>query len=109
MAHKLCDAQHNVCLYIDIMYVNGMPFLTTISKKIKYLTAMWVTDCNAPLLHLWYPYSNYTNRKVFMPPKSSQSHNGEISRGKWMQQLKIWIVIKQSTNLELNEPGLEWE
>ena len=22
-----------------------------------------------------------------------------------MQQLKIWIVIKQSTNLELNEPG----
>ena len=25
-----------------------------------------------------------------------------------MQQLKIWIVIKQSTNLELNEPVLEW-
>ena len=24
-----------------------------------------------------------------------------------MQQLKIWIVIKQSTNLELNEPVLE--
>ena len=23
-----------------------------------------------------------------------------------MQQLKIWIVMKQSTNLELNEPGL---
>ena len=23
-----------------------------------------------------------------------------------MQQLKIWIAIKQSTNLELNEPGL---
>ena len=25
-----------------------------------------------------------------------------------MQQLKIWIVIKQSTNLELNEPIVEW-
>ena len=24
-----------------------------------------------------------------------------------MQQLKIWIVIKQSTNVELNEPVLE--
>ena len=24
-----------------------------------------------------------------------------------MQQLKIWIVIEQSTNLELNEPVLE--
>ena len=24
-------------------------------------------------------------------------------------QLKIWIEIKQSTNLELNEPVLEWE
>ena len=28
---------------------------------------------------------------------------------KWKQQLKIWIVIKQSTNLELNEPVSEWE
>ena len=25
--HELCDAQCNVCLYIDIMYVTGMPFL----------------------------------------------------------------------------------
>ena len=24
--HELHDAHHNVCLYIDIMYVNGMPF-----------------------------------------------------------------------------------
>ena len=38
-----------------------------------------------------------------------KSHNGEISTGKWMQQLKIWIVMKQSTNSELNEPVLEWE
>ena len=48
--HQLCDAQCNVCLYIDIMYVNGMPFLTTISKNIKYHTAMWVADCTAPTI-----------------------------------------------------------
>ena len=52
--HRLCDAQCNVCLYIDIMYVNGMPFLTTVSKNIKYHTAIWVADCNpttiAPLV-----------------------------------------------------------
>ena len=46
--HKLCDTQHDVCLYIDIMYVNGMPFLTTISKNIKYCTAMWVADHTTP-------------------------------------------------------------
>ena len=48
--HELCDAQHDVCLYIDIMYVNGMPFLTTISKNIKYCTAMWAPDCTAPTI-----------------------------------------------------------
>ena len=25
--HELHDAQHDVCLYIDIMYINGIPFL----------------------------------------------------------------------------------
>ena len=45
--HKLHDAEHDVCLYIDIMYINGMPFLTTISKNIKYCTAMWVADRTA--------------------------------------------------------------
>ena len=39
--HKLHDAQCDVCLYIDIMYANGMPFLTTIST-------MWVADHTAP-------------------------------------------------------------
>ena len=34
ISHKLHNTQCNVCLYIDIMYVNGMPFLTTISKNI---------------------------------------------------------------------------
>ena len=29
------------------MYVDGMPFLTTISKNIKYCTTMWVADHNA--------------------------------------------------------------
>ena len=48
--HKLCDAQHDACLYIDIMYVNGMPFLTTISKNIKYCTTMLVADRNAPTI-----------------------------------------------------------
>ena len=29
------------------MYVNGMTFLTTISKNIKYQTTMWIADCTA--------------------------------------------------------------
>ena len=32
------------------MYVNGMPFLTTITKNIKYHTAMWVADHTAPTI-----------------------------------------------------------
>ena len=48
--HELHDAQHDVCLYIDIMYVNGMSFLTTISKTIKYCTTMWVADHTAPTI-----------------------------------------------------------
>ena len=48
--HELHDAQHDVCLYIDIMYINGMPFLTTISKNIKYHTVMWVADHTAPTI-----------------------------------------------------------
>ena len=48
--HELCDTQHDVCLYIVVMYINGMPFLTTISKNIKYRTAMWVADHMAPTI-----------------------------------------------------------
>ena len=48
--HELHDTQHDVRLYIDIMYVNGMPFLTTISKNLKYCTAMWVADHMAPTI-----------------------------------------------------------
>ena len=36
--------------YIDIMYINGMPLLTTISKNIKYHTTMWVADHTAPTI-----------------------------------------------------------
>ena len=32
------------------MYINGMPFLTTISMNIKYCTAMWVADHTAPTI-----------------------------------------------------------
>ena len=48
--HELHDAQCNVCLYIDIIYVNGLIFLTMISKNITYHTAMWVADCTAPTI-----------------------------------------------------------
>ena len=48
--HELHDTQHDICLYIDIMYINGMPFLSTISKNTKYHTAMWVTDHTAPTI-----------------------------------------------------------
>ena len=48
--HELCDAQHDVFLYIDIIYVNGMPFLATIFKNIKYHTTIWVADDTAPTI-----------------------------------------------------------
>ena len=48
--HELLYTFSNVCLSIDIMYINGMSFLTTISKKIKYCCAMWVADCTAPTI-----------------------------------------------------------
>ena len=48
--HELHDTQIDVCLYIDIMGINGMPFLTTISKNIRYCTAMWVADHTAPTI-----------------------------------------------------------
>ena len=48
--HELHDAQCDVCFYIDIMYINGMPFLATISKNIKYHTTMCVANCTAPTI-----------------------------------------------------------
>ena len=48
--HELCDTQCNVCLDIDIIYVNGKPFLTTISKNMEYHTTMLVADHMAPTI-----------------------------------------------------------
>ena len=48
--HELHDAKCNVCLYTDIMYINGMSFLTTISKNTKYHTTMWVVDHTGPTI-----------------------------------------------------------
>ena len=48
--HELHDTQCDVCLYIDIIYINGMPFLTTIPKNIKYCMAIWVADCTTPTI-----------------------------------------------------------
>ena len=65
--HELCDAQCYIYLYIDIMYINGMPFLTTISKNIKCCTAVWVADCTAPptITALVESVINYINRLAF--------------------------------------------
>ena len=69
--HELHDTQCNICLYIDIMYVNGMPFLTTISKNIKYHTAMWVPDCTASTIaSLVESILNYIKRLAFKLQKS---------------------------------------
>jgi hypothetical protein len=42
--NELIQSQQNVKLCIDIMYVNGMQFLTTISKNIHYRTAQYVAS-----------------------------------------------------------------
>ena len=39
---ELIEAQRNVELCIDTLFVNNMPFLTTISKHIMYRTATWI-------------------------------------------------------------------
>ena len=77
--HKLHDTQHDVCLYIDIMYVNGMPFLTTISKNIMYCTAMWVANCMAPTISnlvesvlKLYHWAAYKSQKCVLIMNSSQ-------------------------------------
>ena len=51
--HKLHDTQYDVCLYIDIMYVNGMPFLTTISKILSIEQQCGLQITLLPLSHLW--------------------------------------------------------
>jgi hypothetical protein len=39
---ELKEAQHDVDLCVDTMFVNELPFLTTISKRIMYRTPSWI-------------------------------------------------------------------
>ena len=41
---ELVKIQHNVDLCIDTIFVNEMPFLTSISKRIMYRTAQWIPN-----------------------------------------------------------------
>ena len=77
--HELHDTQHDVCLYIDIRYINGMPFLTTISKNIKYCTAMWLADHTAPTIaslfesiQKLYQWASFRVMEVCTDPKFKQ-------------------------------------
>lgn len=41
---ELKIAQRDIGLCVDVMYVQGMPFLTTVSKNVKYHTAVFLTS-----------------------------------------------------------------
>ena len=47
--HELIEAQRNVTLCIDTMKINSLPFLVTVSRKILYRTAEWVTSHKVPV------------------------------------------------------------
>ena len=102
--HKLCDAQQNVCLYIDIMYINGMPFLTTISKNIKYCTAMWVADHTVPtiaslfesILNLHqqagFQVMEVCNDHKFKPVLQVLQDNVTENAAKALSRLLVWLL-----------------
>jgi hypothetical protein len=48
---ELVSAQHSIMLCIDVMKVNGVPFLTTISKNIHYHTAQYVKGQMSDVYH----------------------------------------------------------
>ena len=48
---RLLYLHKNVHLFMDIMYVNGLPFLMTISKHLYYRTATYLTDGKANTLY----------------------------------------------------------
>jgi hypothetical protein len=48
---ELIAAQHSITLCLDSMQVNGIPFLTTISKNIQYRTAQWVKKQTPEVYH----------------------------------------------------------
>ena len=41
----------NLEMCLDVMYVNGMPFLTTITRALYYRTALYLTSRTAPALY----------------------------------------------------------
>ena len=45
--HKLIAAQHDVDLCFDTMYINELPFLATISRRIMYRTIEWLPEENS--------------------------------------------------------------
>ena len=53
ICHKLHDTQCNVCLYIDIMYVNGIPFITMISRILSIAQPCGLQFALLPLSYLW--------------------------------------------------------
>ena len=48
---ELYDRHNEVTLAIDAMFINKLPFLTTISKGIMYRTAMWMTKRTVEQYH----------------------------------------------------------
>ena len=51
--HELCGTQHDVCLYIDIMYINDMTFLTTTQRILSITQQYGLQITLVPLSHLW--------------------------------------------------------
>ena len=47
---SLLDKRRDITLHIDVLYVNGMPFLSTISENIKYRTCEFMESTKAKKL-----------------------------------------------------------
>ena len=72
---ELVKAQQEVELCIDTMFINGMPYLTSISKRIMYRTAQWVPsremqDYRSVLENILRIY-----KRAGLPVKTIFSHN----------------------------------
>ena len=83
---ELRMAQSNVKLCINVMYVNKMPFLTMISRNIKFQTSGWVPDKTAKsyqeqlakVLHLYknagFPITIINSDNEFRPKLEPMKH-----------------------------------
>jgi hypothetical protein len=40
----ILDLNKDVTMVVDVMFMNGLPFITTISRKIKFTTIEYVTN-----------------------------------------------------------------